>query len=157
MLQKKSMLEFLRNIIEIFGISIISISLFVIIFGNNAKEISSMFKLGSNGIAIETLMQFLLLSIILTILKYVLFTDRIIKRLSITARFISMIVCIIVIVGILTAIFSWFPVNKVIPWILFLISFAICTIISILVSKAKEKNENEKLQKALEKLKKEIE
>lgn len=157
MIKKSSILDFFRDIIEVFGITIISISLIVLIFGNNAKEISSIFRFGNEGIAIGTLLQFLALSVILTALKWIFLTDKIIKKGAIATRFICMLICIVAIVGIIATIFKWFPINMILPWIMFLLSFAICTTISALIFKAKEKNENERLQDALEKLKKERE
>lgn len=153
MLQKRTIFDFLTNVMVIWGIEVISLCLFCPLFGESAKEISTIFALGNAGISIATLLQFLGLAILISGLMWIFFTDKLIKRLSIMVRTIMMFVCVILAVGIFAAIFQWFPVNQVEPWIMFLLCFFVCAFISVLVSVTKEKSDNRKMQEALERLK----
>lgn len=149
MIKKNSIFDFLGQIMVAWGISTLSLCLFCFLFGKSAKGYSSIFALGNMGISISTLMQFFCLSMILTILRWIFFTDIVIKKLSILLRSIFMFAGIIVSVGIFAAACHWFPVDEVVPWILFLVCFFVCAAVSILVSVLKERSDNKKMQAAL--------
>lgn len=149
MIKKNSIFDFLGQIMVVWGISILSLCLFCYLFGKSAKAYSSIFALGNMGISVSTLMQFLCLSMILTVLRWIFFTDIVIKKLSILLRSIFMFAGIIVSVGIFAAVCHWFPVDEVVPWILFLVCFFVCAAVSILVSVLKERSDNKKMQAAL--------
>lgn len=153
MKRESTIFDYLAQVMIIWSVSVLALCLFCTLFGEVAKGYSSMFELGGKGISIVTLMQFLLLAIITTSLKFLFFTDRFIKHWSIFFRTSVMVVLIIIIIGIFAAIFGWFPVNQLKPWILFFLCFFICAFISIIVSVIKEKMDNKKIQEALERLK----
>ena len=155
MIKKSTIFDYLINVMVIFGVSILCISLCGFFLGNDAKEVSDMFVLGSAGISYATLVQFLGLSILVAGLRWLFFTDKLIKNCSLTLRSIFMFVCIIIVIGGCAALFNWFPVNMVLPWILFFASFFVCAGISVALSILKEKEENRKLQEALDRLKEE--
>lgn len=137
----------------IWGIAMLSLCLFCIIFGENAKGHSSIFELGSKGISIATSIQFFCLAVILASLRTLFFTELFIKKLNIMGRTIWMILCMILSIGVFAFSFQWFPVNQIKPWIMFFICFSICATISIMVSAIKEKSDNKKMREALERLK----
>ena len=149
MIKKNSIFDFLGQIMVVWGISTLSLCLFCFLFGKSAKGYSSIFALGNMGISVSTLMQFLCLSMILTILRWIFFTDIVIKKLSILVRSIFMFAGIIVSVGIFAAVCHWFPIDEVVPWVLFLVCFFVCAAVSILVSVLKERSDNKKMQAAL--------
>lgn len=155
MIRKNTIFDFMINVMVVFAISIISICLFTFLFGKEAGGVSSIFALEEKGIPLSTVIQLLLLAFIITMMRWIFFTDKIIKTLSLTFRIILMFVTVIIMIGIFAAIFQWFPVNMVKPWIMFFVCFAICAIVSVIISSLKEKKENEKLQEALELLKQE--
>lgn len=137
----------------IWGISVLSLCLFCSLFGEVAKQYSSMFQLGKTGVAVVTLMQYLLSSVIITSLRWLIFTDILIKRVSIVIRTVVMFVCVILLTGIFAAIFQWFPIDDIKSWIMFFVCFFVCSCISVVVSAIKEKSDNKKMQEALEHLK----
>lgn len=158
MLKKNTIFDYLAQIMVVWGISTLFLCLFCKLFGNIDPEISlisSIFELGSTGISISTLMQFFFMAIIITSLRQLFFTDILIKELSIVLRSIMMFACVILTVGILAAIFKWFPVNQVKPWVSFFICFFICSGVSVFVSAQKEKGDNKRMQAALDRLKNE--
>lgn len=155
MIKKNTIFDFMINVMVVFAISIISICLFTFLFGKEAEGISTMFALGEKGIPLSTIVQFLVLAFMITMLRWIFFTDILIKTLSITFRIILMFIMVIVMIAVFAAIFQWFPVNMVKPWIMFFLCFVICATVSVIISSLKEKKENEKLQEALELLKQE--
>lgn len=151
--KKNNIWDYLTHIMVVWGISVLSISVFAFLFGENAKGYSSIFALGSEGISLATLAQFFCLAVIISTLRWVFFTDALIKRLPIVVRCMLMVAGVVLSVGILAAVYGWFPVNQVLPWVMFLICFLICAAISVAVSVWKEKSDNQKMQAALERLK----
>ena len=155
MIKKNSIFDYAVHTMVIWGISILSICLFCALFGESAKELSTLFQLGSRGISLETLMQFLVLAIVITGLRWLFFTDALFKRMTVLFRSIWMLTGVIVSVGVLSAIWQWFPVNQVLPWIMFIVCFLVCACISVIVSMLKERSDNRRMQDALERLKSE--
>lgn len=155
MIKKNTIFDFLIHIMVVWGISVLSLCIFCTLFGESAKGMSSMFSLGNAGIPVGTLLQFLLLSAAVTVLRWLFFSDKLIKRLSTVFRSIFMFAGVIMAVAVEAAVFKWFPVNKIEPWIMFFLCFTIYAAVSICVSILKEKTENKKLQDALERMKRE--
>ena len=149
--QKKSILDFLSHVFIIFGITVVCLIVLVFMFGKDAENVSTIFQMKDGGIAIATLLQYLLLSVIITVLRMVFFTDAFIKNASIAVRTVGMFVVIIITIAAFAAIFGWFPVGMWQAWFAFFVCFAICAAISIVISATKEKIDNRKLQDALEK------
>lgn len=150
MIKKDTIFDFMINVMVVFAIAILSICFFTFLFGEEAEGISTLFALGEKGIPLSTVVQFLALAFMITMMQWIFFTDKIIKTLSLTLRIIFMFVMIIIMIAVFAAVFQWFPVNRIKPWIMFFICFAIYATVSVIISSLKEKKENEKLQEALE-------
>lgn len=155
MMKKDTVFDFLTHIMVVWGISVLSFCIFCPVFGESAREVSSIFRLGNTGIAVETLLQFLLLAILITVFRWLLFTDKLVKKFCIALRTAFMFAGTIAVVVIEAAVFGWFPMNQTKPWIMFLLSFVVCAVVSICISVVKEKSENRRMQDALERLKSE--
>ncbi|MBD5087292.1 MAG: hypothetical protein HDT30_00550 [Clostridiales bacterium] len=153
MIKKNILFDFLTQLMVIWGITMLSLCFFCIFFGESAKGYSSIFALGSKGISVATSIQFFCLTVILTSLGTLFFTDLLIKELNIAVRSVCMFACIVFSIGIFAYVFQWFPVNQVKPWIMFFICFFIYASISVMVSVLKEKSDNKKMHEALERLK----
>lgn len=153
MIKKRTLFDFLTHAMVVWGIAMLCLCLFCELFGESAKGYSTMFELGKEGIPVVTAVQFFGISIVITILRWLFFTDKVIKEISIVKRSILMFLSVIVLVGIFARVFGWFPVNQLLPWIMFIVSFSICAFFGVLVSAFKEKIENAELQKALERMK----
>ena len=157
MIKKSTIYDFLTNIMVVFGIAVISICFFTFFFGKYAEGVSSIFALGEKGVPLSIIIQFLVVSCIITIFRWIFFTDKLIKTLSLTVRAILMFVVVIITLAIFAAMFNWFPVDVIEAWIMFYVCFAIATVISVIVTNIKEKKENQRLQEALEIMKQEEE
>ena len=148
--QKNSIFGFLNHVLVIFGITVVCLMVFVALFGEEAEGVSTIFGLGDQGITISTLLQYLLLSVLITALRLLYFTDKFMKKASIALRTVLMFVSIIIAIAVFAAVFGWFPVHMWQAWLAFFVCFAVSAGISTAVSVIKEKSDNEKLQAALE-------
>lgn len=157
MKEHTTIFEHIGNILITFGISMVIIMFFCGLFGDDAKEMSSMFRLGSGGLALETMLQYLGIAVILEIIRSFFFSDRFIKNASNTFRSAGMVFTILLVVAVFIAVFDWFPVDKALPWVLFFVSFFSCFIIGLWVSGIQEKAENKRMEEGLARLKKELE
>lgn len=152
---RKTIFDYLSGALVEFGITVVILSLFCRLFGEGAKDISSIFQFGDKGLAVSTIMEFLLVSFVITGLRFLFFSDVIIRRMSVTGRTAGMIFCVIVLIGICSYLFSWFPVDEWLPWAMFLLSFFICFVFGCLVTAWKERVENRALERALRKMQEE--
>lgn len=151
--KRKHLFDYLGQILIIFGVSMMAISVFCAIVGEEARGYSTMFVLGGKGVPIKTIFQFLLSSICIQLLRILFFTDILIKRMSVVKRTVGMVVSVLILIGVLAAVFGWFPVDDPKCWGCFLISFAICFTVSVLLSTIKERAENRRLAAGLQQLK----
>lgn len=151
---RKTVFDVIGQIFTIFGFSVICLIVFGYLFGEDAKKYSSIFELGNDGLALSTLVQFLLTSTIIVLLRQLFFTDIILKNLSMPVRTIGMFGSVIAVMALFIWLFGWFPVNEIKPWIMFLVCFAVSAGASTVISILKEKTKNQEMQEALERLKK---
>lgn len=153
--KKKTIFDYITQILVVFGVTIVILNLFCLLFGEEAKEVSTMFAMGSKGISVSTSFQFLLVSILVVALRFLFFTDSIIKNMSVALRTGAMYVAIILVILVMNQIFGWFPAHMWQAWLGFIISFSACSVVATLIVFVKDKLENDKMQDALEKLKQE--
>lgn len=151
--ERKTVFDYLGQIFMIYGITITVLNIFCLLFGESAKELSTMFSLGSNGLRVSTMAQFLGVSVIVVVLRFVFFTDVVIKNMSVAVRTICMVILVLLTISIFILIFDWFPVHMWQPWAMFFLCFGICFIISMAVTVVKEKAENRKMEEALKRIK----
>ena len=153
--KKKGILGFLSQVFMLFGIIVLLMSIFAVIFGDDAKEVSTIFSLGSKGLSFETLIQFLSAIAIICVLRFVFMTDTIIKKMSVALRIILMFASVIVVIVVFVFAFGWFPVTEIRAWIMFILCFIVSCVVSTFVSVVSEKQENKKLEEALRRFKEE--
>lgn len=154
--KEKTVFDYASQVFVIFGATLLILNIFCLLFGENAKEFSTMFALGDRGLSVATMLQFLLMSVFIVWWRFLFFTDKIIKNMSLTIRTVGMFVTIVLTIIVFVLLFGWFPVDHWQAWLGFAISFLVSVALSLGISMLKEKAENEKMEKALERLKKEI-
>ena len=152
---KPTLLDYLSQVFMIFGIAVLTLNIFCLLFGDSAQEISAIFTLGSVGLSVTTMLQFLLAIGITILFRFIFMTDILIKKMPLAARVITMFAAAFLNIMVFVILCGWFPVDNLMAWIMFLISFAISCTISTAVSLFKEKMENHKLAEALNRLKEE--
>lgn len=151
--EKKTILDYLAQVVLLYGVMILMMVVFCMIFGDTARGLSSLFTLGSDGLSISILLQFLLISALVTLTRFLFFTDTIIKSMPIVLRTVLMLASDVCIIVVFVICFDWFPVTMWEPWALFAICFVASFGISLAVMLVKEKSENKKMEEALKKLK----
>lgn len=152
--ERKTIFDYLAQVLIIFGFSMLILNLLCIVFGDSARSLpSSMFALGSRGIATETAFQYLTVSALITGLRFLFFSDRFIPKMSVPLRTVCMLGSVLLITTAFIIRFQWFPFDLWQAWIMFFVCFLLSFVCSYLVMLLKERTENRKLQEALKKLK----
>lgn len=151
--ERKHLLTYVEQVFMVLGISLLVVAVTCAIVGEEARQYSTMFALGSAGIPVNTVLEYLLSSVCITALRFVFFTDTLIKRWSVAGRTIGMLGAVIVLIGVLAYVFGWFPVDDPKCWLAFLVSFGVCFLFSAVVSVKKERSENQQLERALRQMK----
>ncbi len=151
--ERKTIFDYLSQIMVVFGVSMLVMNIFCLAFGNSAKGLSAMFELGNQGIPVKIAFEFLCVSALITGIRFLFFTDILIKKMPVWTRTICMLVSILIVIAAFIIIFGWFPIDMWQPWAMFFICFGISFVVSCFVMMIKEKVENRKMKEALERLK----
>lgn len=150
---KKNILDYLTHTFVIFGVTVAVLSVITAIWGEDAQSVSTMFALGRDGIPLYTLLQYLLICACITLLRFLLFTDILLKKGSVAFRTILMVTSVILLTGLFAYLFGWFPVSDPRCWLSFFLCFCCCFAISTVISIRKESLDNQKLADGLKHLK----
>lgn len=151
--EKKTIFDYLGQIITIFGFAMLVIHLFCLFFGDSAKDFSSIFALGSRGISTETAFQFFLISVLITGLRLLFFTDLLIKKMSVWLRTVCMLGSGVLLTAAFILAFHWFPADMWQAWAMFFVCFGISFLGSCFITTLREKLENRRMEEALRRLK----
>lgn len=152
---RKTIFDYIGQVFMIFGITMGIMSVFCLLFGEGAQTYSTMFSLGKEGIAVDTMMQFLLVSVCTVGLRFFFFTEQFIKNMTVPLRTVAMLVSEIAVIVLFVLVFKWFPADMWSPWVMFILCFGICFAVSLSVTVIKERMENKQMEEALERLKRE--
>lgn len=150
---KPTIFDYLSQVFMIYGITVLILNIFCLIFGEAARDYSTIFSLGCSGLSVKTMLQFLLAIAVTIVFRFLFMTDLLIKKMSITARIIAMFIAVFLNIVAFVILCGWFPVNDPKAWAMFLISFAVSCTVSTGISVSREKYENRQLSEALQKLK----
>lgn len=151
--QNKTIFSYIGQVFATYGIIVTIFIVFSILIGERACGVSSLFSLADEGLAINTLLQLLLMTVIINLSQNLFLTDRWIKNMPMIIRNILFFATVCVVIVVFAFLFEWFPVKDYKAWIGFAVSFVICTIISVGISKLEENAQNKKMEQALEKIK----
>ncbi len=151
--EKKTLFDYLSQIMVVFGFSMLILNIFCLVFGSSAKNYSAMFELGNRGIPIKIAFEFLGLSVLITGIRFLFFTDICIRKMPVWARTICMLALVVIVIAVFIVLFDWFPIHMWQPWVMFFICFGISFAGSYFVMRIKEATENRKMKEALERLK----
>ncbi len=151
--KKKTVFDYLAQVFTIFGFAMMVMNVFCLVFGDSAKEFSAMYELGSQGIPVNIAFQFFCVSILIVSVRFVFFTDGIIKKMPVWLRTINMLAAIVIIIAAFVIVFHWFPTDLWQPWVMFFVCFGLSFLGSYFVMRIKENTENKKMEEALRRLK----
>ena len=144
--------SFLSRSFMLYGIGTLLLNVLSLLFGESAQDYSTLFAV-PGAVSIATSFQYFAAIIVIHLLRLIFMTDRVIKKMPLTARIISMFACIFAVIVGFVIVFGWFPVDEPLAWVMFLISMTVSCIISTLISSYAEKQENRRLADALERVK----
>lgn len=153
--KKETIFYYIGQTITIFGFTIIILSIFSFFIGDDAREYSTIFSLGGQGLSTTTIGQFLLTSVIITVIRFILFSDSVLPRISLAVRTFLMFFLVALLTSIFAWAFGWFPVHMLEAWGYFFACFALCSFVSAYIMAIKTDRENKLLDEALKKLKEE--
>lgn len=151
--KRKTIFDYFAQVFTIFGITMLVINIFCYLFGDSAKEISAMFALGSQGVPLPVAFEFLCVSAMITVFRFVFFTDALIQKMPLWLRTACMLASVVLVIALFIMAFHWFPINMWQPWAMFFLCFGVFFLGSYLVMAVKEKTENRRMEEALQKLK----
>lgn len=151
--EQKTIFDYLGQVMITFGFSIMTMSVLCLLVGEEAQDVSTIYSLGKEGLPVDTILQFLGVAVCITGLRFLFFTDRIIKQMTITMRTVCMVTVIVAVIVLCTVAFGWFPVDMWESWAAFFLTFFLCFAGSLLVMHLKEKAENRKMEEALRRIK----
>ncbi|MCM1038834.1 MAG: hypothetical protein NC434_05870 [Ruminococcus sp.] len=151
---RKTVFHYIGNVFMIFGITVFILNVFCIVVGEECQGYSTMFSLGGEGLSCLTMFEFLLVAVCTVALRFLFFTDTIIKNMTLIARTVGMVAAEVLVVSVFIFLCGWFPVDEWKPWGMFFLSFAVCFVISAACAALNERMENRKMQEALERVKK---
>lgn len=152
--ERKTIFRYIGDVFTIFGMTMLILNMFCLIFGEDAKGYSPIFSLGKEGISVRIMLEFLLASVCTTFLRFLFFTDTVIKNMTLIIRTICMVTAEVCVIACFILVCGWFPVNDWLPWGMFFLSFAVCFVISAVCTALNERMMNQKMQDALERVKK---
>lgn len=141
--------NFITQVLILFAFDVLFLLMVAAIAGNKAKEVSTMFQLGSKGLALSTLLQFLLNAIIAISLKTIFFSDKLIKNMMALWRSVFLLASVLASTILFIIIFHWFQISNLFAWISFIICFAGCFTLCSLYMIIKNKLDNRKYNKLL--------
>lgn len=151
-MQKKNswITEFMSNFFMIFSLEIIFISVMGVFQNEEMVNYSTLYSLGSKGIAFSTVFQLFLNALLIAVLVKVFFSEKLFGNLMVLWRTVLLLLSIIVVIVVFIITFDWFPVNYLPGWIGFIISFGVCFAGSTAVMLVKTKIESKKYEELLE-------
>ena len=153
--EKKNMFDHISELFATFGIITCIFMILIVVIGDLAYGYSSFFEYGKKALSINTLFQLVGLSFIISVCRNVFLTDRWIRQMSIIVRNILFFLLLIVTIVLFVIMFKWFPISDIKAWVGFIISFAVCSSLGVVIIRIKENSENRKMEQALDRFKKE--
>lgn len=149
-------ISFVEKLLSTFASVIFIFIILTYFVGEGAKDKSSLFRLGSQGISIFTLIQLFALSLSVCLLNFIFLTDAVLKNTGIAARYVFFFVLTMAVLVVFSLVFHWIP-NETKYWLGVFACFVISSVASVFVSNMLSKKEDEKLNCALKAIRKETE
>ncbi|MBD5492623.1 MAG: hypothetical protein HDR16_11085 [Lachnospiraceae bacterium] len=151
--EKRTIFDYLAQVLIVFGFAMLTLNVLCLVFGNSAKDFSAMFALGDQGIPAQIVFQFLGVSVLIVGVRFLFFTDIVIKKMPIWLRTVCMLTAIVMIIAVFVIAFDWFPADMWQPWAMFFVCFSLSFLGSYFVMMVRAKVENDRMDEALQRLK----
>lgn len=151
--EKKNIFSFIGEAFCTYSIAVIILTITAAVTGDEAGEISTLFRLGSQGIPLSALVQFLAVAFLTTGLRYLFSMDWMVKRVPPLLRVLFMCVLIVACIVLFTNLFGWFPADMWEPWAAFAACILLCFAGGTVTMIVKTRLENRQMAEGLRRLK----
>jgi hypothetical protein len=155
--KNNDILSFLTQALVLFAIDILILILFSALFGEGARNASTIYQFGSKGLASSTLLQFFLSAATISLLQRTFFSEKIFKQLRVILRTTYMLICILLTHIAYILLFQWFYYDDYHAWISFITCFVGGFVLGLLFMLIKTKLENRQYDELLNNYKKQRE
>jgi len=140
--KNNSIFQFFSQTLILFAVIILVLALFASLFGEGAKALSTLYQLGSKGLATSTMLQILLSSASAIFLKNFFYSEKLFRKLMSLWRTVLLLLSVFIINIVYILIFDWFTFDNYYAWAGFLICFGGGCFLSILFMIIKSKLES---------------
>lgn len=140
---------FLNRTFVLFALDVLILMIFAHFVGDDAKTLSTLYQLGSKGLASSTMLQFLLSAATVSVLQLFLYSERIFKKRMALWRAAFLLLGILITHIIYILGFGWFSFQEYYAWLAFIICLIIGFILGLLFMVIKTKVENRQYNRLL--------
>ena len=85
---KKQLITFLESLLKIFAVIILIFAITTLLIGKGAKSFPNLFMSGNKGISLKTFFQLFTFSFLISLLRFVFFTDVFLKKTGLVLRYV---------------------------------------------------------------------
>ncbi len=121
--QNHNKLSFITQVLVLFAVNILFLCLIASVVGDDAGKISTMYQLGSKGLPIKTILEFLLSSFAIITLKTLFFSEKLFKSMLTLWRTVLLLFSVLVCMVLFIIVFDWFPLDNLYSWTGFFVCF----------------------------------
>lgn len=118
------------------------------------RELSTIYAF-AGGLSKETLLQFLITSVLTAVIRFIFMSELIFKNAKPAVRLAWMFTVEVIMISVAVWAFGWFRPKDIRSVFGFLLGFGICLVISIILCLKNEKIRNEEMNQALHRAQKE--
>lgn len=134
MQEKVSITQYFSWTLVVFAIVLLATTSIGCVVGDDAKDVSALFALGSKGITYAVIGQTLVISLYVNAVRTIFMSEQLMKNMVPTWRMVWMLLTVFGGVGAFAAVFGWFPVDDAKSWFAYIITFIVCIGASILAT-----------------------
>ena len=146
---KSLIVIFFNQVITVFGLAIIVISIVGWVVGDVTKSVESLLSIGRDGLSYASLLQVLIFSVVQGIFRITIVSDLFFKNMMLLWKLVLMFSASIISAIVFSILFHWFPTNSFEAWKWFIISMIVSFTIGVILTLIKLKLENKKYNKLL--------
>ncbi len=141
--------RFLNQVMITFSMDVLILIFLTALIGDEAKSMSTIYQLGSKGLASATIVQFLLSSVTIVSMRNLFLSEKLFTKLNTLRRTLLMLLAILLTHILYIILFGWFPLDNYFAWISFLVLFTGGFALGLLIMLLKIKLDNRQYDKLL--------
>ena len=149
----KAIQKIINETLVTFGILTAIFAILTFFIGDEASGVSSLFESGKLAIPVKSVFQFFILSFMTALLKNLMYSNYMIKRISRVFRQIILFVLCFILLVIMILVCGWFTRDSKLPWLLTALAFVLSFSCTIIITTLLETKDDENMNDALEKFK----